>query len=181
MAAGQTPVMNYRLSLLLRDLVSDLLDGRIYLDNYGAEAFYIRLLLAIGSLQSYYREEIARSHPAPNQRRRPIPIVRPPGFEDRNLLRTSIRDLNSQARSILNATFGSANFCQRHAGKYRPCLAQKSWATTSGSHEPFAALARSWNWEVGWVVLPAVWRRVFCRIEQFVAEKFTIPSSGATV
>jgi hypothetical protein len=58
MTGGEPPEMNYALLQALRQLVLDVIDGRLYFHNYGPEAFCMRLLLALGAMQSYYREEL---------------------------------------------------------------------------------------------------------------------------
>jgi hypothetical protein len=63
MTASETHAMNYALLPLLRELALDLLDGKLYFDNYGPEAFCMRMLLAIGALQNYYREELSSRKP----------------------------------------------------------------------------------------------------------------------
>ena len=55
--------MKHALLPLLRELALDLLDGKLYFDNYGPEAFCMRTLLAIGALQNYYREELSSRKP----------------------------------------------------------------------------------------------------------------------
>jgi hypothetical protein len=64
MNASETRAMNYALLPLLRELALDLLDGKLYFDNYGPEAFCMRVLLAIGALQNYYREELSSRKPS---------------------------------------------------------------------------------------------------------------------
>lgn len=97
MIASETRAMNYTLLLLLRDLASDLLDGKMYFDNYGHEAFCMRLLLAIGALQSYYREEVpSRKPPLLNELVALLDQFQSCGLRDSKIesfLRTSMRDL----------------------------------------------------------------------------------------
>jgi hypothetical protein len=97
MLASETHAMNYTLLLLLRDLASDLLDGKIYFDNYGPEAFCMRLLLAIGALQSYYREEVPnRKPPLLKELAALVDQLQSCGLRDSRIetfLRTSIREL----------------------------------------------------------------------------------------
>ena len=63
MTANETHAMKQALLPLLRELALDLLDGKLYFDNYGPEAFCMRALLAIGALQTYYREELPSRRP----------------------------------------------------------------------------------------------------------------------
>src|SRR5260221_11110128 len=63
MTASETHAMKHALLPLLRELALDLLDGKLYFDNYGPEAFCMRTLLAIGALQNYYREELSSRKP----------------------------------------------------------------------------------------------------------------------
>jgi hypothetical protein len=58
MTANETYAMKQAPLPLLRELALDLLDGKLYLDNYGPEAFWMRTLLAIGALQTYYLQEL---------------------------------------------------------------------------------------------------------------------------
>jgi hypothetical protein len=97
MVASVTHAMNYTLLLSLRDLASDLLNGTIYFDNYGPEAFCMRLLLSIGALQSYYREEVpSRKSPLLEEFVGLLDQFQSCGLRDSRIeafLRTSIREL----------------------------------------------------------------------------------------
>jgi hypothetical protein len=62
--ANETHTMKQTLLPLLRELALDLLDGKLYFNNYGPEAFCMRMLLAIGALQNYYREELPSRKPS---------------------------------------------------------------------------------------------------------------------
>ena len=99
MTASHGRAMNNALLPLLRQLTLELLDGKLYFDNYGPEAFCMRTLLAIGALQTYYREEL--SSRKPSLLKELIALVdqyKSCGMRDSRIeafLRTSIRELES--------------------------------------------------------------------------------------
>jgi len=118
--------MNYTLLRLLRDIASDLLDGTIYFDNYGPEAFCMRLLLAIGSLQSYYREELpSRKSPLLKEFVALLDQLQSCGLRDSRIeafLRTSICDLEfANADEILQRS-GWENELLSHAVSAIPTM-----------------------------------------------------------
>jgi hypothetical protein len=99
MTASDSHAMTNALLPLLRQLTLELLDGKLYFDNYGPEAFYTRTLLAIGALQNYYREEL--SSRKPSLLKELIALVdqfKSCGTRDSRIeafLRTSVRELES--------------------------------------------------------------------------------------
>src|SRR4029077_11847751 len=99
MTASDSHAMNSALSPLLRQLTLELLDGKLYFDNYGSEAFYMRTLLAIGALQNYYREELSsRKPPLLKDLIALVDQFKSCGMRDSRIeafLRTSIRELES--------------------------------------------------------------------------------------
>jgi hypothetical protein len=97
MTGSETHAMKHALLPLLRELALDLLDGKLYFDNYGPEAFCMRTLLAIGALQNYYREELSsRKPPLLKELVALIDQFQSCGLRDSRIeafLRASIRDL----------------------------------------------------------------------------------------
>jgi hypothetical protein len=97
MTVSESREMKHALLPLLRELALDLLDGKLYFDNYGPEAFCMRTLLAIGALQNYYREELpCRKLPLLKELVDLIDQFQSCGLRDSRIeafLRASIRDL----------------------------------------------------------------------------------------
>jgi hypothetical protein len=97
MTASESREMKHALLPLLRELALDLLDGKLYFDNYGPEAVCMRTLLAIGALQNYYREELpSRKPPLLKELVDLIDQFQSCGLRDSRIeafLRASMRDL----------------------------------------------------------------------------------------
>jgi hypothetical protein len=126
MTASDPHAMKYALLPLLRELALDVLNGKIYFDNYGPEAFCMRMLLAIGALQRYYREEVPSGKPPLlKELAALVDQLQSCGLRDSKIeafLRTSIRDLEiTNADEILQRS-GWENEFVPHAVSTMPTM-----------------------------------------------------------